>query len=256
MENPVLAKELRIRLRSLQSVPVRWSVGLVIVAIILLCYQQAIGALLKDGTVDTAKGAWVGAFFIQTTLIWLFCPALAANAVTQEKEQQTWEMLVFSLLTPLQILSGKLIVRMLPIVLLLLAFVPFNLFCVYMGGAHFSDLILAYLVFAIWIAFMTTVSLFMSWAFRKTASAISMSYLVLFALAIGTLLLEATLSAGAGSADSPIIWLNPGRVASALIDPTDYKAGRVILLSSLTYLSISAFLFWRMVTQFRTFSVD
>lgn len=256
MENPVLAKELRVRFRSRQTAPVRWAVGSVIGLIILLGYYQAITSMLRDPSADSARGFWQVSFFIQTGLIWLFCPALAANSVTQEKEQQTWEMLVFSLLTPLQILGGKLIVRVLPILALLAAFVPFNLFCMSMGGVHFRDLALAYLVFAIWIAFMTTVGLFMSWAFRKTAAAIAMSFLVLFVLAIGTVLVEATLSAGAGNSDSPIIWLNPFRIASALVEATDHLAGRVILLSSSVYLAITVFLFWRMVTQFRTFSVD
>lgn len=233
MENPVLAKELRIRFRSRHSAPVRWSVGLVVGGFLLLCYYYSISYLVTDASPRAAEGAWNIAFGVQTTLIWLLCPALAANSVTQEKEQQTWEMLVFSLLTPMQILSGKLFTRLLPIVGILAACAPFNIVCLFMGGMKFRDLLLGYLLFAIWIAFMTTVSLFMSWAFKKTAAAIAMSYLVLFGLAIGTLLLEATLSAGSGSSDSPILWLNPFRVMSALLDATnDYKSGRVILLSS------------------------
>ena len=81
-------------------------------------------------------------------------------------------------------------------------------------------------------------------------------FAVLFALVIGTLLLEITFSAGAGGADSPIFWLNPFRIGAAILDTGDYKAGRVLLLSSVTYISIAVFLFWRMVTQFRAFSVD
>src|SRR5689334_17758268 len=114
LQNPVLLKELRMRLRTRQPAPVRWSIAIVVGTVVLLSYYQAISSMLREGTVDTAKNAWNISLLLQSTLVWLLCPALASNAITQEKEQQTWDMLVFSLLTPGEILTGKIIVRLAP----------------------------------------------------------------------------------------------------------------------------------------------
>ena len=259
MENPVLWKELKARLRSRQTVPVRVAVGGVVLLFVLGCYYFAIvyfGGIGGNGGTETARQWWEVGVWLQSIMIWLLCPALAANAVTQEKEQQTWEMLVFTLLSPAEILVGKLIARLVPMVAILASFLPYMVYCLAYGGAKVSEFLVTYTVFAIWIVFLTTVSLFMSWAFRRTAAAIAMSYLVLFALTIGTGLIEATLTAGQPDLDSPIIWLNPVRILKAMTDPMDPRATQVMLMSHMTYLGAAAFLFWRMVRRFRAFAIE
>jgi ABC-type transport system involved in multi-copper enzyme maturation permease subunit len=255
-ENPVISKELKVRLRMRQTGPVRWAMLAMSVMLVLFLYQQGFAYLANDPSPGAGRTAWQIGLFLQTTLIWLLCPALAANAITQEREQQTWEMLIFTLLTPMEILTGKLIARLVPVAALLAAFVPFMVICMSRGGATVVDLLVAYLVFVIWVLFLVTVSLFMSWAFRKTAAAIAMSYVVLFALTLGTALLEATLAVGRIDPDTPIIWLNPFRVAAALLNQDDPNGTRVILFSSLSFLVMTGFLFWRMVRQFRAFATE
>jgi ABC-type transport system involved in multi-copper enzyme maturation permease subunit len=255
IENPVLQKELMVRLRSRHPAGVKWAVAVAIVALLLFLYQQGINFLLGGGE-GVGRDGWTAGIVVQGILIWLLCPALASNAITQEKEQQTWDMLIFTLLSPMQILLGKLIARLLPIVAILTVFFPFMLFCLARGGIALSDLLLTYLIFGIWILFLTTVSLFMSWAFRKTATAIVTSFLVFFTLTIGTALIEATISAGRSNTDSPVIWLNPVRIVAALLDRSDHLGVTVILFSSITYVAAAAFLFWRMISQFRVMSIE
>ena len=72
---------------------------------------------------------WLLGVSVHAILIWLLCPALASNAITQEKEQQTWEMLLFTLLTPAEILLGKLAARIAPMIAVVLAFWPFMMIC-------------------------------------------------------------------------------------------------------------------------------
>jgi ABC-type transport system involved in multi-copper enzyme maturation permease subunit len=256
IENPVLWKELKVRLRFRHSSAVKIAIAVVVLGLLAFCYQQGLGYLFGENNTNAGKDGWQMALYIQTILIWLLCPALASNAVTQEKEQQTWEMLIFTLLTPMQILVGKLLVRLLPILAIIAAFIPFMFFCLLRDGATIRDFILTYTIFAIWILFLVSISLFMSWAFRKTAAAIAMSFLVLFCLTIGTALIEMTLSFGQSRMDSPVIWLNPFRIAAALTDPQDNNGSRVLVFSSMTFLGITAFTFWRMIRQFRAFAID
>ena len=257
LENPVLWKEMKTRVRSRQPAPVRISVAVVVGGLILFCYYHALSWLISEGRGESARDAFHMSVGIQTTLIWLLCPALAANAVTQEKEQQTWDMLIFTLLTPMEILTGKLISRLLPILAILAAFFPFMAFTLVLQGAAPGEFLLVYFLFAVWILFLVTVSLFMSWAFKKTASAIAMSYLVLFMLTVVTMLVAWTLSAGSGDPDSsPVLWLNPFRVMAAMITTSDTRATEIIVFSTSVYAGATALLFWRMVSRFRAFSIE
>src|ERR1043166_5064031 len=107
----------------------------------------------------------------------MLAPALTANAISQEKEQQTWEMLLFTLLSGPEILLGKLMARIIPMLALVGAFFPFMLFCFARGTLGPGVFLTTYAVLAVWIFFLTVVGLFMSWAFRKTATSIATSYL-------------------------------------------------------------------------------
>lgn len=255
-ENPVLWKELKTRLRSRQPAPVRAAIFTVVGLFIALCYYYVISNVARYSGRAEARDWWQLAVGIQALLIWLLCPALAVNAITQEKEQQTWQMLVFTLLTPFDILFGKLVSRLVPIVAILAAFLPFMLYAFAKGGASVGEFFVTYLVFTIWILFLVTVSLFMSWAFGRTAVAVAMSYMVLFALTIGTGLAEWMIGMGRDFPDSPIIWLNPVRIVAAMNSATDTKATAVMLVSHLSYLGCTALLFMVMVSRFRAMRTE
>lgn len=99
-----------------------------IALVLTYIYWKVIAFLLKDPSPDTAKTFWQWMVGIQFLLICLITPSVAANAITQEKEQQTWDMLLFTRLTPSEIILGKLTARMALIVFLLVLFLPVNLF--------------------------------------------------------------------------------------------------------------------------------
>ncbi len=167
-------------------------------------------------------------------------------------------MLVFTLLRPPEIILGKLTARLAPMAGLLLAFFPFMAICFLLSSRlGIADLVAVYLVFVVWILFLTVCGLFMSWAFKKTAAAIATAYLVVFVLVIGTALVNMTLYINQPWGESPVWWLNPVRVTSALTEMhTDSYAGGVIWFSSATFLAAATFLLWRMVSRFREFSTE
>jgi ABC-type transport system involved in multi-copper enzyme maturation permease subunit len=257
LENPVLIKEVKTKMRSRQPARVQAAIGAIIGLFVLYCYYQALAYIIRFGGSNGANDGWSVGLWVQAILIWILAPALTANAISQEKEQQTWEMLLFTLLTPPEILFGKLIARMVPMVALMVAFFPFMLFCFARGTLSPGVFFTTYSVLAVWIFFLTVVGLFMSWAFRKTATSIATAYLVVFALVIGTVLVNMTLSMGQSWIESWVWWLNPIRITNALTDiKTDPHAPGVLWLSSITFISLALFLIWRMVYRFRAFSID
>lgn len=258
IENPVFLKEIKTKMRSRQTPAVQMAIAAIILLGLLWGYYNAIVYLVRSGGTPAARDLWNVGVVVQALLIWLLAPSLAANAITQEKEQQTWDMMIFTRLTPGEIVFGKLAARLLPAAGLLAAFFPFMLLCYARSNLTPLDFVATYVNLGVWIVFLVTVSLFMSWAFRRTSAAIAMSYIVLFVLAIGTWLIEATIRGGAmNGQDTPVLWLNPVRITAALIEPReDAQAGSVLAFSLLTFTGITVFLLWRMLSRFRAFSVE
>jgi ABC-type transport system involved in multi-copper enzyme maturation permease subunit len=238
-DNPVFIKELKAKYRARQSNLVLMTMGALILLLIFWFYFEALRYLLINSR-TTGKEGWTWAVIIQTLILWIVGPSLASNAISQEKEQQTWEMLTFTLLKPREIVIGKLAARSLPLLLLFLAFFPFMVFCISFGDIPLYWLPKTYLVFGICSLFILTLSLFMSWAVRKTATAIALSYLVVAYLVIGTALIESVIAGSLGNDfDSPNFWLNPMRITVALLGAFEYKNEFTVLLFSQTVFIVS-----------------
>ena len=257
-ENPVFIKEIKTKMRSRQPVQVQAAIGALIGLFILYCYYQAIRWLLRYGGGGAGTDGWNLALGLQALLIWMLTPSLTANSISQEKEQQTWEMLTFSLLRPGEIILGKLAARVLPMIGLMLAFFPLMLFCFARSGSiSFGQAVITYGVMLVWVYFLTTIGMFMSWSFKRTASALAMSYLIVLVLVVGTVLVNMTFSMTQGWMESWVWWLNPIRITDALIRyNTDPMARGVIGISSVTFTLIASFLLARMMIRFRAFSIE
>src|SRR5207248_1248193 len=122
-------KELLMRLR-LRQVPLaaKIGIGVVILGLLAFFYGTIGKALLDNPREDAGRTAWGWCIAIQYTLVCLIAPIITANCITQEKEQQTWEMLIFTRLKPGEIILGKLLARLAVVLLLLALFLPMTAF--------------------------------------------------------------------------------------------------------------------------------
>ncbi|MCC6728731.1 MAG: ABC transporter permease subunit [Chthonomonadales bacterium] len=248
--NPVFTKEVRTKMRSRQPRAVQATVVALVLLPIGLCYYYALDYLLWPGAGSQAgRDGWQAVCALQTILVWVLAPAAAANAFTQEREQRTWDLLATTLLTPAEIVFGKLAARLLPLAALLAVFVPYGIACAAAGGVTLSRLVGSYALLGLWAVFMTVVGLYASWRSRRTATAIAIGYVVLGVLAIGTALVETTMHIGrafVGSTETALLWINPARVGAAAIDTYDSNRFAVLAFSSVVYAGTAALLLWRM----------
>jgi ABC-type transport system involved in multi-copper enzyme maturation permease subunit len=256
-DNPVFIKEIKSKYRARQSNLTLFAIGSLILLLIIWFYFEALRYLLFASPVITGKEGWAWSVVIQTMILWLVGPALASNAISQEREQQTWEMLTFTLLSPREIVLGKLAARSLPLLLVLLAFFPFMAVCLSLGDIPFHWLPVTYLVFGNCSLFILTLSLFMSWAAGKTATAIALSYLAVAYFVIGTLLIESVLPAMAWGSESPNLWLNPIRITMALLEaPGNSHNTSVLLFSQTVFLVLTMLMLYSMLRRWDRWKRD
>jgi ABC-type transport system involved in multi-copper enzyme maturation permease subunit len=183
-DNPVLTRELLVNLRSSRAF------------VLQLLYVAALGALVyfywpsagDEGTHQVSPGVarrlfdifFLGQFF----LVSLMAPTFAAGSITGEKERKTYEMLLASPLRPGTILVGKLLSSLSYLIILILSSLPLMILCYLLGGLLLSEIIRSYLVLILAAGSFGLLSVACSSYFRRTSSALVVSYLITLPLAV------------------------------------------------------------------------
>ncbi len=267
IENPVLRKELIYRLR-----PRRGNdtiVGVLIVALLLvgLIYWLFLRWILTDPSSSASGDAWKILTSLQFMIICLSAPAIAANAISLEKEQQTWEMLVFTCLTPSEIIFGKLIARLTGLLGLLSILAPISVIAwvrnqLSSGNIPFTQVVYSFILLTVTAVFFATFGLFVSWLFRRTIYAVMAAYtFVIGFLCIGTAMITSGISMLTSDNNMfesfPLIWMNPFYlIAKALYSGiSDYEFHAFHFFTGIMmYVAMTIFMLFFMIFKFRRFS--
>ena len=134
-------------------------------------------------------------FMYQTLAPWYFCyvvlfnvlvgPVFSAGSVTGERERQTLDLLLTTIITPWQILSGKLIsgLRVSSVLTAFLLWPPFLAFIMPSGyWENFPSFICYLVIFCLTCLTTATLALFCSTIHRKTSSSLITTYAVILLL--------------------------------------------------------------------------
>lgn len=245
IENPVLQKELRSSLmprRTTQSVRIA-TMGLAVLMVLLL-YGACVRALLRSYM--EGRDLFQAVSYIQLTLLVMLAPSLTANAITLEREKQTWNALLMSRLTPDEIVIGKLVARLTPALILLAIFIPLSLLAAFVGGLPAGAFFRSYLLLALTGVFYATIGLFCSWAYRRTSVSSAVSSAIVAFLVVGTPLLFglwATARVGQRTEVEAFLpmWLNPYSAMVIALDGVDYNSStlsRVPYLANLVFCAV------------------
>ena len=175
--NPMLVKELRWGLLTRGTMLVRMTYWAVI-----LFFLLGAGAYLESGSYNSMY-AWLMSQIVVTVLV---APALLANAFTKEHEQGNLDALRMTLLTPREIVFGKLLSGALALCPVLVAAVLSALQTALFLGLHqWSLMTTAYgtLLVCCWLCFGS--SLLASLFTRRTTMAVVLSYVFGFVALVG-----------------------------------------------------------------------
>lgn len=213
IENPVLQKEVRGQLRARrQTRGARVAAAVFAAIVVLLLYYYGARAILTGSS--NARDAFVAMVTLQLTLVLFLAPSLTASAISQEREQQTWNALLLSRLSADEIVVGKIIARLLPAAAIVLLFVPLTILAAFVGEVGTAAFVLSYLLIVFAGVFYAAVGLFFSWAYRRTVAATSATFGVIAFFVVGTVLLYSLWAMARTGQSSevenfPLMWLNP-----------------------------------------------
>ena len=153
LDNPVVTKELRGRMRGARTYWLLFGYVLLLSLILFFSYLGWWNQHSADmETGGSAAGFTVGRnffkilFYSQAVMMALITPALTAGAITVEREQRTFEMLRGTILRPGAIVWGKLASSVSFVALLLTSSLPLLSLCFLLGGVSPGEVFFAYLL--------------------------------------------------------------------------------------------------------------
>lgn len=186
--NPVLMQELRGRMRGGRAFMILTIYLLVLAAVVTLIYLATASTVQFN---PFEAGRTIGkALFIGTTLIallqvGLIVPSQAANAIASEKERQTYDLLILTLLPPWKIVIGKLMAAMAYALLLIVAVIPFMALSFFFGGVTPLEVVLALVGLLVTALLFGSLGIFWSTVMRRSMAATITTTAVNVAIVVG-----------------------------------------------------------------------
>lgn len=196
--NPIIVKELRSRMRGGRPYLI---LSGYLLGLCLICYgvirifeaQAQTGAVIISAHVG--QGLFAALALAETLLITFLTPALTAGAVSSEREQLTYDLLLATPLRPGRILSGKLIAALSYVLLLIFAAVPLGSVILLFGGVAPRDLLKVLLLLLSIALAAGMLGLLCSTIARRTLRATIMTYLIIMIVIVGAYLIVAVRTA-------------------------------------------------------------
>lgn len=180
MHNPVLSRELRGRIRGNRALIILVIYLLITGAVTLLVYAAAYSSLSLSVN-DPEAGRGIGKAIFLTVMtatlvqVCVITPSLTAGAISGEKERQTYDLLITTLLSPTQIALGKLIAAIAFALMLIAAALPMAGLAFLFGGVSGIELVIGIAGLIVTALCYATVGLFWSTVMRTTLAATVMA---------------------------------------------------------------------------------
>lgn len=189
--NPMIAKELRQRLRERRAWLLPTLYLLVLAGTVLFAYYMATDIESRSGVAEV-QGANIGeatfltVVFSQIVVLLLMAPVFSAGSLTIEKEQRTFSALLTSLLSAPQIWWGKFVAALLYLLLLLFCSFPLLALSLAFGGVEPIELLKAVGSTVLVLASISAVGLWCSSLFRRSVHSTATTYCIVLVLSIVT----------------------------------------------------------------------
>jgi ABC-type transport system involved in multi-copper enzyme maturation permease subunit len=179
----VARQEFRMRLRS-----GRWKVILAVWLAVVAGFTLLADGATRSGSGSHGAGLLAVVMFFVLSLVLVVTPALTAQSINGDRERGTLATLQVTRLRPAEIALGKLFAGWLVGLMALLLTVPFAALSLVRGGVNGWRFAVMYGVVALLMGVVCALCLAISASVARVVTSAVLSYVVVFALTVGTLL--------------------------------------------------------------------
>jgi ABC-type transport system involved in multi-copper enzyme maturation permease subunit len=172
---------------------------------------------------SVGQALFVTLSILQAALVIILAPAFTANAISQEREQKTFDMLAVTLVEPASIVVGKLAASLAYLAMCLVASLPVMSLAFLFGGVEPSALVEVFAIEMLFALAFGALGLFFSSFVRRTLWSTVFSYVVIFVVVAIFPIMDAAVNALGSLENSefqPLLtYLNPFPLILSAISP-------------------------------------
>lgn len=181
LDNPVIKKELRGRMRDRRTFILLTFYLFLLAGFIGMVYL-VIGEANSPTNFDPdfrqnlGKSIFGTVIIIELLLVGFIAPGLTSGAITTEREHRTLDLLKTTLITPTELVLGKLSSSIAYLFLLILTALPLQSVAFLLGGVGPAEFFIASLFLIVTAIFFSALGIFFSSALKRTLAATIASY--------------------------------------------------------------------------------
>ncbi len=181
MENPVIMKELRGRMRSRRAFILLTAYLALISLFIGMIYtlletESSLSASDPDFRQNVGKTIFSTVVLMELLLVSFIGPGLTSGAITSEREHQTFDLLRTSLLSARSLVFGKLGSAFVYLFLLILTALPIQSLAFILGGVGLAEMLVSSMMLVITAIMFCSLGIFFSSFMKRTLTATVSSY--------------------------------------------------------------------------------
>lgn len=227
--NPITVRLVQNGSRRLRHLYIRAGYLAVLILVLLwsLLTPSSQGAMSYRDLAMAGANSFSYVAYLQIGLICILAPVFMAGAIAQEANPRTWEVLLTTPLSALQIVLGNLLGRLFFILALLFSSLPLFAITQYFGGVPGRSIFASYAIAAAAALLVGTIAITLSVSRLVGKRAVFAFYVAVVSYLAITAAVDAWLrnaGMGAGNGDG-VTWMtaiNPFLALQALLDPAGY----------------------------------
>ncbi len=180
LDNPVITKELKGRMRSRQGF-ITLTIYLLLISFFitmmyLVLYSEG-NTISTPGYLQTVgKALFSTVVLLELLMISFIGPALTSGAISSERERQTFDLLHISLLSAPSLVFGKLSSAVVYLLLLILTAIPVQSLAFFLGGVGVAEMFISTLMLVVTAVFFCSLGLFFSSFTKRTLTSTVLTY--------------------------------------------------------------------------------
>lgn len=188
--NPVYGKEIKLKVRSVKFAIIIFLFNLMLGIIAITGFEVMFNMHLNP-YVDYSGAAKVFYILISMEIIavMFLVPAFTAGSIAGEREKQTLDILLTTVLTPEKIVMGKLLSSISMVLLLVVSSLPIISIVFTIGGVGMEDLVQFMLAILVISFFIGSMGMLASTVLKKTVPAMVCSMVEVMLVCVGTVIM-------------------------------------------------------------------
>jgi len=178
INNPIIAKELKSRMRGKQGFVMLTAYLALISLVIYVVFAYSVNTAGNSVWIlqQTGKKIFQVVVLLELVMTGFIGPALTAGSITAERERKTFDTLRISLLSAREIVIGKLGAAVLFLLLLILAAIPLQSLAFFLGGVGLAEMLISIVMLALSALVFCTLGLYFSSITKHTSAATVLTY--------------------------------------------------------------------------------